>query len=154
MEDFIVIEVKEVMAVPGKISGTRHITPGKYRVTMTNQGYIDGVELNEKDAFENPDNYYWSHWRPSFQDRIGEKVFARTVTLAKVGVVVAVDDQFIWLHPCADVIETGAFTNFFTSKPKSYAVTKTTPLKPAPVSLGAMITLDAYDGEIPLEGGE
>jgi hypothetical protein len=90
-------------------------------------------------------------------DRVGQQVYLRTVTVAKIGTVVAVDELFIWMHPCCDIVETGAFTAFFAGaqgKPKEYAVTPTSPEYPAPVAIGALITLDMYDGIVPDKGGQ
>lgn len=131
------------------------VSPGAYRVRHKDSWGPDSTLLLSREAvIAAPESYRWEPWRPSLYDMIGLKVFVRTVTYARVGIVVWADDQHIYLHPCADVIETGAFTAFFTGQPKAFAVVPTTLERPATAQIGACVTIDPYDGKIPISGGE
>jgi hypothetical protein len=129
--------------------------PGAYRVKGKKAwGPESWAPFAAHDAMGRPEDYTWEPWRPSLYDLVGRKVYARTVTYARVGLVVHADDVHLYLHPCADVLESGAFTSFFGGKPKTYAVIPTSLQWPATVQIGACVTIDPYSGEIPTKGGE
>jgi hypothetical protein len=151
------VVLHEPLHVPaiGGVYPAQTLHAGPYRVRPR------GRSLTHDDTpakvVEVPEVYAWERWKPSLFDRVGHQVYLRTVTVAKIGTVVHVDETFVWMHPCCDIVETGAFTAFFAGKkgaPKEYAVTPTSPEFPAPVAIGALITLDAYDGIVPDKGGQ
>lgn len=84
----------------------------------------------------------------------GETVFVRTVNYAAVGTVVGVDPRHIWLHPAADVIQTGSFRSFFGGTVMNYAVLPTTIDKPAMVSRAGIIRCELWPNKVPNKDGD
>lgn len=87
------------------------------------------------------------------EDLVGKTVYVRTVTVAKVGVLVGVDARQLYLSPSADVIESGAFQRFFVGEIRSYAVVPTNQ-GPDVVMRGACVTLSPWPHKVPEEGGD
>lgn len=85
---------------------------------------------------------------------LGETVYIRTVNYAVVGTVVGVDARNIWLHPAADVIQTGAFRQFFSGTLVNYGVLPTTLEKPEVVSRAAYTRISRWPHKVPTTGGD
>lgn len=79
----------------------------------------------------------------------GKQIYIRTVTYAWVGKVVAVSPREVYLHPAANIFESGAFDTFFKGQGTRQEKVPTTETQPACVVRSAIVDIMPWpDGKI------